>query len=168
MSEPFSLESRTLEQTYAIGAAVARECGPSDVVALSGELGAGKTQFVRGMARGLGIDERKVSSPTFVIAHEYESDDGRRVLVHLDAYRLGGREDLAALGFADDEGGDLRGGAVMAVEWASRVEGALPGDRLEVLIEHLGEGRRLTFVGRGAWAGRMIPLEAELRATGES
>ncbi len=163
MTDAVVVESRSLEQTYALGAAVAALCGPGDVVALSGELGAGKTQFVRGMARGLGIDERRVSSPTFVIAHEYESADGSRVLVHLDAYRLEGRDDLVSLGFADDEGGDLRVGAVMAIEWASRVAGALPVDRLEVTLEHLDDGRRLTFTGCGAWEGRIIPLAERIR-----
>lgn len=163
----FSVESRSLEQTIAIGAAVAASCGAGDVIALNGELGAGKTQFVRGLAQGLGIDPRQVSSPTFVIAHEYEAAGKGLVLAHLDAYRLGGRDELRSLGFADEAESDLRDGAVMAVEWADRVAAALPADRLIVLIEHTDVGRVLTFTGLGSWGARMIALrQSVMRAVG--
>lgn len=136
----------------AVGRAVAALARPGEVVALDGELGAGKTQFVRGMAEALGAGPDQVASPTFVLVHEYEG--GRLPLVHVDAYRMGGADELVELGF--DE---LRDGAVVAVEWAARVGEALGDDRLEVFIEHAGGHKRLiTFTARGAWADRANQL----------
>lgn len=165
MSESVVLQARSVEQTVAVGAAVGRLCRAGDVVALSGELGAGKTQFVRGMAQGLGLDPRQVSSPTFVIAQEYEPQDeqGGAVLVHIDAYRLTGGEELASLGWAG-EGGDLPEDAVLAVEWAERVEAVLGEDRLDVRLEHADAGRNITLTPHGRWAARMIQLRPALEA----
>lgn len=157
MTEPSVAESGSMEQTLALGAAVGRVCRAGDVVALIGELGAGKTQFVRGMAQGMGLDPRQVSSPTFVIAQEYADDDERRVLVHIDAYRLHSGDELASLGWSG-AGGDLPEDAVLAVEWADRVADALGGDRLEVRIDHAPGGRKLTLTPYGTWLARMIPL----------
>jgi tRNA threonylcarbamoyladenosine biosynthesis protein TsaE len=160
----FSLESRSIEQTVALASAVGERCRAGDVVALSGELGAGKTQFVRGLACGMGIDPGRVSSPTFVIAQEYEAGDAAGVvLVHIDAYRLHSGEELASLGWAG-EGGDLRAGAVLAVEWADRVLDALGPDRLEVRLEHAPDGRRITLTGHGDWSARMIALKDRVDA----
>lgn len=100
------------------------------VVALVGPLGAGKTAFARGLAEGLGVDPGAVTSPTFVIASEYEGADGRR-LAHVDLYRVGSQAELEATGFLDL----LEPGAVLAVEWADRLPDALPPDRLELRIE---------------------------------
>jgi tRNA threonylcarbamoyladenosine biosynthesis protein TsaE len=113
--------SRCEADTEALGAAIGAAARVGDLIALDGELGAGKTQLVRGLAAGLGLDPDQVSSPTFVIATEYArprpgAAPPRCPLVHADAYRLAGGEDLEALGF--DE---LTLGAVAAVEWASRV-----------------------------------------------
>lgn len=152
----------TVEHTAALGAAVGRLCAAGDVVALVGDLGAGKTQFVRGLAQGMGIDPRHVSSPTFVIAHEYESADAERVLVHIDAYRLNSGEELAAMGYAG-AGGDLPEGAVLAIEWADRVAGALPADRLDIVLEHADAGRRATIRGEGRWSARIMELETALK-----
>ncbi|RKY12380.1 MAG: tRNA (adenosine(37)-N6)-threonylcarbamoyltransferase complex ATPase subunit type 1 TsaE [Planctomycetota bacterium] len=107
------------------------------VVALSGELGAGKTVFVKGMAEGLGIDPRDVVSPTFVLAMRHE---GAAVLWHLDAYRLDCEQFMLSCGEAFEEDG------IVAVEWADRVEAALPQERVCVEIEHKGEGRRLVRI----------------------
>lgn len=170
MSEAVELESRTVEQTMAIGAAVGACCREGDVVALSGELGAGKTQFVRGLARGMGLDPRVVSSPTFVIAQEYEAPEGvaaeRPVLVHIDAYRLTSGEELAGLGWAG-EGGDLPEDAVLAVEWADRVGDVLGEDRLDVYLQHSDAGRNVTLTPHGRWVGRMIDLRRTLEAVAE-
>ena len=119
--------------------------GPGDVVALAGELGAGKTCLVKGLALGLGVaDARAVRSPTFVLISEYR---GRMTLYHVDAYRLHGAADLEALGSAEM----MTSGGVTAIEWADRVEGALPEEHLRVECAHAGETRR-TFraVARGA------------------
>lgn len=159
MSEPRVTESVSVDQTLAVGAAVGRLCRPGDVVALIGELGAGKTQFVRGMASGMGLDPRQVSSPTFVLAQEYVSADESRVLVHIDAYRLRGGDELSSLGWVG-LGGDLPDGAVLAIEWADRVAEALGEDRLEVQIVHTPSGRRLTLRPHGAWVARMRMIDA--------
>lgn len=157
MSEPVIIESGSVEETMSHGAAVGRLCRPGDVVALRGELGAGKTQFVRGMAEGMGLDPRQVSSPTFVLAQEYLSDDEVSVLVHIDAYRLHSGDELESLGWAGT-GGDLPEGAVLAVEWADRVIDVLPEDRLEVTIEHVPGGRKLSLKAFGTWIARIMEL----------
>ena len=106
--------SESVERTRRMGAALARMLRAGDVVALVGELGAGKTEFVRGMVEGLGSDER-VSSPTFVIATRYET---RPALYHLDAYRLGGADELLDAGAGDFL---ADGESIVVVEWADLV-----------------------------------------------
>jgi len=102
------------------------------VVALIGPLGAGKTEFSKGLAEGLGIDPNVVASPTFVIAHHHPAPEGPwKGLNHADLYRVKDRDELEATGFADL----LERGALVAVEWADRVPGALTRDRLEITIE---------------------------------
>lgn len=97
------------------------------VIGLAGPLGAGKTEWVKGLAAGLGIEPDLVASPTFVIASEYS---GRRELVHADLYRLGSAGELDAAGFMDW----LAPGNVVAVEWADRFPDALPSDRIELRL----------------------------------
>lgn len=158
MSGTLQIHSRSAGQTMAIGAAVARLARAGEVVALVGELGAGKTQFVRGMAEGLGIDPRAVSSPTYVIVQEYDSSEpGGAVLVHIDAYRVTSDEDLRSIGW--ETGGEgWKHGAVVVVEWAERLHEALGENVLDVFIEHAGDGRLLTISPRGAWQQRMPQL----------
>lgn len=105
------------------------------VVALVGPLGAGKTAFAKGLAEGLGIDPAVVASPTFVVACEYPTADGRP-LAHVDCYRVGSRDELEAAGFADL----LEPGAVVVVEWADRFPEALPVDRLTLEISRPDTG----------------------------
>ncbi|MEM6333582.1 MAG: tRNA (adenosine(37)-N6)-threonylcarbamoyltransferase complex ATPase subunit type 1 TsaE [Planctomycetota bacterium] len=145
------LVSEGLERTVAIGAAVGGACAVGDVVLLDGELGAGKTQFVRGMARGMGLDVAQVSSPTFVLMREYEGEGagGDALLVHIDAYRVGSAAELADAGFT----AELRGQAVTAIEWADRVPGVVALDErvLGVRLSHLDGGRRAVELrGRAA------------------
>ena len=112
--------------TIALGRALGAALVPGDVVGLEGELGAGKTRFVRGVCEGLGLDPAQVSSPTFVLMNEYAAPidprtPPRAMLRHVDAYRLRGEDDLESMGWdcvAD-------GAAVVIVEWASRIAGAL-------------------------------------------
>ena len=99
-----------------------------------GDLGAGKTALVRGMARGMGLDVR-VSSPTFTIVNEYL---GQRELIHFDMYRLSNADELFDIGWEDY----LSRGAVCAVEWSENVEEAFFGDEIRVSIEKLGDTRR--------------------------
>ena len=115
------------------------------VVALTGELGAGKTQFVRGLVRGLGGDPRQVHSPTFVLMHEYACPD-RRVF-HLDAYRVA-REDLEAIG-VEELLAAAREGDVVAIEWAEKVRGLLPTDAIWISIETNAPTRRRIIIARG-------------------
>src|SRR5688572_12984790 len=130
-----SFQSSSEQQTIDLAAALAQRLIPGDIIALEGPLGSGKTCFVRGLARGLGIDPTQVSSPTFIIVHEYEAR-----LYHLDAYRLQGGtpEELESIGWTEllhaaagrnDENGGAggTGGAVIAIEWPSRIGLALPG-----------------------------------------
>ena len=127
-------------ETEAAGAALAAKLPDGAVVAMYGELGSGKTAFVRGMARGMGIGCR-VSSPTFTIVNEYE---GERTLIHFDMYRLGSADELWGIGWDDY----LDRGAVCAVEWSENVQGAFTGNEVTVRFEKLGaDERRFTFGG---------------------
>ena len=119
--------SNSPAETEAIGAALTERLKPGAVVAFTGDLGAGKTAFVRGLARGLGIEER-VTSPTFTIVNEYEG--GRLPLFHFDMYRLASAEELFDIGWEDY----LNRGGVCAVEWSERVAGALPRETVTVTI----------------------------------
>ena len=120
-------------ETEAVGEALATTLSPGTVIAFTGDLGAGKTAFTRGLARGLGISER-VTSPTFTIVTEYEG--GRLPLFHFDMYRLESSEELFDIGWEDY----LRRGGVCAVEWSEKVADALVG-ALRVDIRR-GEGER--------------------------
>ncbi len=127
-------------ETEAAGAALAAKLPDGAVVAMYGELGSGKTAFVRGMARGMGIDCR-VSSPTFTIVNEYE---GERTLIHFDMYRLGSADELWGIGWDDY----LDRGAVCAVEWSENVQDAFTGNEVTVRFEKLGaDERRITIGG---------------------
>ena len=131
--------SKSESETEAIGAAFARDLPGGTVVAMYGDLGAGKTAFVRGMARGMGIDCR-VSSPTFTIVNEYL---GKRELIHFDMYRLSSADELFDIGWEDY----LARGAVCAVEWSENVRDAFWGDEIVVRIEKTGENERRITIG---------------------
>ena len=120
--------SDSVEQTEAIAAKLAEGLVGGECIALDGELGAGKTQFVRGLVRALGGPARGVSSPTFVLLNVYPG--GRLTVYHLDAYRIGGADDFDAIGFAEL----LEQGGVVVVEWASRVSSLLPGHTIHVRL----------------------------------
>ncbi|MGD9519245.1 MAG: tRNA (adenosine(37)-N6)-threonylcarbamoyltransferase complex ATPase subunit type 1 TsaE [Armatimonadota bacterium] len=128
------------EATRVLARALARHLRAGDVVALVGPLGAGKTCFASGLAEALGVEGR-VASPSFVVARFH---DGPTPLVHADAYRLSGAEDLLDAGLDDW----LRV-AVVAVEWADLAEEALPADRLTVALATDGGGRRIELTATG-------------------
>ncbi len=115
------------EETRALGERLARVLGPGSVVAFTGDLGAGKTAFISGMARGLGIEEW-VTSPTFTIVNEYEG--GRLPLFHFDMYRLGSSDELFHIGWEDY----LSRGGICAVEWSENVSDAIEDDAVRVDI----------------------------------
>jgi tRNA threonylcarbamoyladenosine biosynthesis protein TsaE len=134
MSERFLLESAGPEETRAIGEGFGGLLEAGDVLLLQGELGAGKTTFVQGIARGLGFDGA-VSSKSFVLLGEYV---GRVKLYHADLYRL--EEPEQVLDLALDE---VSAGGVLVVEWPERAQGLLPQDHLRVRFEVTGESRRV-------------------------
>ena len=132
--------SHNEKETEELGARLAQKLPGGAVVAMYGDLGAGKTAFVRGMARGMGLDCR-VSSPTFTIVNEYL---GERELIHFDMYRLSGADELFDIGWEDY----LNRGAVCAVEWSENVQDAFFGDEVRVTIEKLSDTeRKITIEG---------------------
>ena len=134
--------SHSEHDTEDIGASFARTLKGGTVVAMYGDLGAGKTAFVRGMARGMGLDCR-VSSPTFTIVNEYL---GERELIHFDMYRLSSADELFDIGWEDY----LNRGGVCAVEWSERVTDALPDGTVFVDIQRHAENenwRIITITG---------------------
>lgn len=128
-------------ETEELGAGFAENLPGGTVVAMYGDLGSGKTAFVRGMARGMGLDCR-VSSPTFTIVNEYL---GKRELIHFDMYRLNDADELFDIGWEDY----LNRGAVCAVEWSENVQEAFFGDEITVKFEKLGDTRRKITIEGG-------------------
>ena len=138
-----TFETHSPEQTEALGEALGKVLRPGTVVAYTGDLGAGKTAFTRGLAKGLGASE-PVTSPTYTIVNEYLS--GRIPLFHFDMYRLRSSEDLFDIGWEDY----LERGGVCAVEWSENVSDALEG-ALTVSIEKLGDTRRNIILEGGEY-----------------
>jgi tRNA threonylcarbamoyladenosine biosynthesis protein TsaE len=135
-------------ETERLGEQLGRSVRSGDVVALWGELGSGKTVLTKGIARGAGA-AGPVTSPTFVIAHEYE---GGLPVYHLDFYRLR-TEDLPGVGWEEY----LGLGGVVVIEWPDRVGGALPPERLDIRLEHAGEStRRIRISAAGARAHELL------------
>ncbi len=133
-----STVTRTEDDTAAEGRRLAGSLAPGTTVLLEGELGAGKTAFVRGLAEGLGLDPAQVSSPTFTIVQEYRGD--AVTLQHVDLYRLTPAEvaDLALEDLADDR-------TVMAIEWPDRLVRLPTSTAVRVTLAHVPEGRRITI-----------------------
>lgn len=138
----FSVVSSSPEETIATGERIAALLHKGSVVALRGGLGAGKTWLTKGIARGLGVTE-EVTSPSYTIISEYE---GRLPFYHIDAYRLRGDDDFAALG-ADDA---LYGNGVTVIEWSERVAKSIPDTALVIEISILEDARRLIVVKEAA------------------
>jgi tRNA threonylcarbamoyladenosine biosynthesis protein TsaE len=137
--------SNSEEETERLGCRIGERLDKGGFVALYGELGAGKTAFVRGLAAGLGAEG--VTSPTFTLMHEYE---GRLPLYHFDAYRLTYKEEAEELGFEEY----FFGNGVSVVEWAENIRGILPHERLDIEITSTGEHTREIAIrpsGSGYW-----------------
>lgn len=130
------------EETEALGARLAEALAEGRVVAFTGDLGAGKTAFTRGLARGLGISGR-VTSPTFTVVNEYEG--GRLPLFHFDMYRLGSSDELFGIGWEDY----LARGGVCAVEWSENVSDALEEGTIFVEIRRGASERQRIVTVRG-------------------
>lgn len=134
------IESESAEQTFAIGFAVGTKAGEGDVFALSGELGAGKTCFTAGLARGLGVGEDyAITSPTFTLINEYS---GRCRLYHFDVYRLNQIVELDDLGYDEY----ISGKGVVAIEWADKIASALPSDTVTINFTYVNEGKRIISI----------------------
>jgi tRNA threonylcarbamoyladenosine biosynthesis protein TsaE len=137
-------------RTREVGAALGRAATPGTLVALVGELGAGKTQLAKGIAAGLDI-RSVVNSPTFILMNEHV---GRLRLFHVDAYRLDDPEEARAAGLLDDR----QSSGVVVVEWADRLAGWLPEDRLEIHLAPIpgaADSRELTWEAHGAQHARL-------------
>jgi tRNA threonylcarbamoyladenosine biosynthesis protein TsaE len=126
--------TKSEDETVEAGRQLAPSLGADSIVLLLGDLGAGKTAFVRGVAEGLGASPADVSSPTFTLIQEYRS--GRIPLLHVDLYRLNNPQEVEDLGLEE-----LGSGAVVAIEWAEKLPHA-PLDAIRVSIDHLGEDER--------------------------
>lgn len=133
--DQLDLVSHSSLHTERLGERLGQAARGGDVLALWGELGAGKTVLARGVAAGLGIDPDEVTSPTFVILHEHLV--GRMPLFHLDLYRLS-NADLGSTGWEEA----VEGGGVTVIEWPDRAGDDLPPDRLDVRLEHIAESKR--------------------------
>ncbi len=143
-TEDLRFECPDVEATLATGRALAGRLLPGDLVLLTGELGVGKTVFVRGLAEGLGIEPLTVSSPTFSLVHEYGPDGQAPVVAHVDLYRLAGEGEgeLEELGLRELR----RQGAILAIEWPAR--SLLETGAWVVEIRYLGEERREILIRR--------------------
>lgn len=132
------LTSSSEQQTRSIASDLGRSLAAGTVLLLSGDLGAGKTAFVRGLAEGLGIDPDEVTSPTFTLVHEYRG--GRLPLVHVDLYRLD-RADLDEIGLDQD----LAATGVVAVEWAERLSRPIAGATMVTITDRGGDTRAIAI-----------------------
>lgn len=130
--------STSPEETRAIAKEIARGLAPGSVLILTGDLGAGKTEFVKGLAKGLGIDD-PVTSPTFTLVHEYRG--AQVTLYHLDLYRLNSEKELDEIGFDDC----LSAGGICAVEWGNKYPARLPKGCLEIRLT-IGENNERMVV----------------------
>jgi tRNA threonylcarbamoyladenosine biosynthesis protein TsaE len=145
-SSPAEFFSASPEETEALGERIGGGLGPGSVLALRGDLGAGKTRFAKGLARALGVRE-EVTSPTYTIVSEYETRPGcPSPFYHIDAYRLGGEDDFEALGGREL----LYGEGICLAEWSERIEAALPPGTILVEITITGgNSRRIRVSGGG-------------------
>jgi tRNA threonylcarbamoyladenosine biosynthesis protein TsaE len=138
----FPLVTHSPEQTRKLGTIIGKLAQGGDIYLLSGNLGAGKTCLIQGIAFGLGVKEY-ACSPSFMIAREYH---GRLTLYHLDLYRLDHMVEIFDLGLDEY----FRDDTVCAIEWAEKGKGALPGDNLVIKLAHMSkDSRRISFIPRG-------------------
>lgn len=137
MTERYNTNNQS--ETEALGASIAPRLKPGDVVALFGILGAGKTAFVRGILRGIGMDQA-VTSPTFTIVNEYRS--GRLNAAHFDMYRIATEADLFSTGFYDY----LDGGWLVLMEWSENIAWAIEPDAVRITLEGSGDDARIITI----------------------
>jgi tRNA threonylcarbamoyladenosine biosynthesis protein TsaE len=137
------ITSHTPQETEQLGSLVGSMLAKGDIIALSGELGTGKTTLVRGMARGIGLKEGEVASPSFTLVNEYE---GPLRLFHIDLYRLEDEKELIGIDYEEY----LKADGVVVIEWANRIPQAVPHDALWITLRYLGtERREIVLQARG-------------------
>lgn len=160
MNTPLLFVADSVEKTNSLGKKLASFMLPGDLIALSGELGAGKTTFVKALARGLGIPEDDVSSPSYTLVNEY---NGRIPMYHFDLYRLEGADDVDDLGFDEYMEGD----GLAVVEWADLAPQILPSEYIEIKIMISGEeSRDLELKGIGERYVKIVErLKGSLQGT---
>jgi tRNA threonylcarbamoyladenosine biosynthesis protein TsaE len=141
----FTFLSNSPAATVSLGARIGERLKPGSVIALTGELGCGKTQLTRGICTSLGVPPRQVNSPTFVLVNEY---CGRMPIFHMDMYQLGAAPDAIEFGFFDYLARAKSG--MMIIEWAEKINGVLPVDCLNIKFDILSaRKRRLEFTTSG-------------------
>lgn len=146
----WTFESTSEKETQCLGTMLANLLEPGTVIALNGNLGAGKTRLVQAIATALGVDRDEVNSPTFVLIQEYQA---RLLLYHFDTYRLQDTDEFLELG-ADDL---LYADGVCLIEWAEKVAEVLPRDLLKINIEHTSEtARTFHFQGQGPRSMKIV------------
>ena len=152
-NQPWQLLSTSHRHTDRLGQAIGRALRGGETIALYGPLGAGKTALVRGIAQGLGASPTAISSPTFVVIHEY--DQGRLPLAHVDLYRIRSPRELESIGLSEY----FSGRTVTAIEWADKGLAALPQDRIEITLNHrAAQSRAIQFRATGPKSDEVISL----------
>jgi tRNA threonylcarbamoyladenosine biosynthesis protein TsaE len=138
------IQTKRVSETIRIGKSIGGHLLPGDVVALVGELGVGKTQFIKGLAAGAGIrNPAYISSPSFTLIHEYP---GKIPFYHVDLFRLEGEKEAEELGLEEY----FQGGGITAIEWADKIPSLLPSKNLFIHIAYVGKNSRsLEIIGRG-------------------
>ena len=161
-SLPWRLVSVSRQHTDRLGQAIGRVLRGGESIALFGPLGAGKTTLVRGIAQGLGASPATVTSPTFVVIHEY--DQGRLPLAHMDLYRIRSPHDLESTGLIEY----FSGQTVAVIEWADKGLAALPQDRIEITLNHRAmRSRTIQLRATGPTSNEIIALtRTQYRKTG--
>ena len=157
-------QSKSASETTRIGKSIGSRLRAGDVVALGGELGAGKTQFIKGLAAGAGVGKPTyVSSPSFTLINEYL---GRVPFYHVDLFRLESQKEAEGLGLEDY----LHGGGITAIEWADKIPSLLPGEMLSIYIVYTGKNTRsIDMIGKGKryeeFVNEVMSSESRVRST---
>jgi tRNA threonylcarbamoyladenosine biosynthesis protein TsaE len=155
----FEWVSQSIEATFDAGRRLGEIIQPGDIICLSGDLGAGKTLFTKGIGAGWGARET-VNSPTFTLIHEHHRAQDHRILYHIDCYRLQGTPDAWSIGLEDL----LLGEGILVIEWPENIEDTLPTERLWITFEVLNDTQRhLTLSAAGSLvAPRLALLQQKL------
>lgn len=132
-------ESNSVEETVSLGKEFAKSLDVGSIVCLEGDLGAGKTHFVKGIASYFGVDEQQVNSPTFTLINEYY---GKIPVYHFDCYRLNSEQEALEIGIEEY----LYGDGVAVIEWPSKIKGLIPNDAIRIEIKHIGASKRSIFI----------------------